>query len=248
MSGATEVKPATDYRQANWTFRILQWIVRLLLHSLFVIEVKGLENLPREGGYILAGNHLSWIDPFLMLLGAPASPKIYFVAAREEVESPAWRKFMIDRAKGIIPVDRQNFTPRGMRNLADQASEVLAGGGVLGIFPEGDVSGIETGKLLPFKKGLGYFAAQSGAPIVPVAFRGTKELWLRKRIVMVVGQPIAGRKGTKEVISAQTEATFQAIQNLMPPVPRQNPKSHQWLKRFFTDLFTQEYVEHPTPE
>ncbi len=230
------------------TFRVLQWLVRLLLHSLFVIEVRGLENLPARGGYILAGNHLSWIDPFLMLIGAPATPKIYLIAAREEVEKPAWRNFVIKYTRGVIPVDRQHFSPRGMRELAQQVGQVLEAGGVLGLFPEGDVSAIETGKMLPFKKGLGYFAAQTGAPIVPVALRGTKELWLRKHIIMVVGPAIPGRTGGKEVIEAQSAATAAAILAIMPPLPRQNPRSRQLFKRFFTELFTQEVKEHPIPE
>ena len=237
-----------DYRRANRTFRVLQWVVRLLLHALFVIEVRGLENLPRTGGYIFAGNHLSWIDSFLMLIGAPANPKIYFVAAREDVEQPAWRKFIVERAGGVIPIDREHFTPRGMRELARQVNQVLEGGGVLGIHPEGDVSAVETGKILPLKKGLGYFAAHSGAPIVPVAFSGTKELWFRKRITMAIGQPIPGRKGGKEVIEAQTAATAAGLLAVMPPPPRQNPRSRQFLKKFFTELFTQEEKEHPIPE
>lgn len=234
------------YYRATWLFRVLQWVVRLLLHALFVIEVRGLENLPRRGGYILAGNHLSWIDPFLMLIGAPASPRIYFIAAREEVEHPRWRRIFIRQVGSVIPVDRHKR--HNLREIARQVEEILAGGGVLGIFPEGDVSAIETGKILPLKRGMGYFAAQTGAPIVPVAFSGTKELWLRKRIRMTIGAPVLGRRGDKAIIEAQTAATAAALLAVMPPPPPQNPRSRQLFKRFFTRLFTQEEKEHPTPE
>lgn len=237
-----------NYHQATFIFRIAQWLARLLLHFLFVIEVKGLENIPRQGGYIFAGNHLSWVDAFLMLIGAPATPRIYFIAAREEVEHPAWRRIFTKGIGGVIPVDRSSGSPSAIRGISRQVGQVLAGGGVLGLFPEGDVSGRETGKILPLKKGIGYFAASSGAAIVPVAFRGTKELWFRKRIVMVVGQPIPGRRGGKEVIEQQIAATAEAILAIMPPSPKQNPRSRQFLKKFLTELFTQEIVEHPTPE
>lgn len=245
-----EVKPTepTSYHQASLTFRIAQWLLRLVLHSLFVIEVRGLENIPRQGGYIFAGNHLSWIDPFLMLIGAPATPRIYFIAAREEVERPAYRKFVTKRIGGVIPVDRGSGSPAAIRKITRQVEQVLGGGGVLGLFPEGDVSGIETGRILPLKKGIGYFAASSGAAIVPVVFRGTKELWFRKHIIMVVGQPIPGQKGAKEVAERQIAQTAAAILALMPPLPVQNPKSRQFLKKFLTGLFTQEVKEHPVPD
>jgi 1-acyl-sn-glycerol-3-phosphate acyltransferase len=244
---AAPVNPA-GYHQATFSFRVAQWLLRLILHSLFIIEVKGLENIPRQGGYIFAGNHLSWVDAFLMLIGAPATPRIYFIAAREEVEHPAWRKFFTRRIGGVIPVDRGSGSPSALRGIARQVAQVLAGGGVLGLFPEGDVSGIETGRILPLKKGIGYFAANSGAAIVPVAFRGTKELWFRKKIVMVVGKPIPGQRGGKEVIEKQIAATAEALLALMPPPPAQNPKSRQFLKKFLTELFTQEVKEHPIPE
>ena len=94
---------------------------------------------------------------------------------------------------------------------------------------------------------IGYFAASSGAAIVPVAFRGTKELWFRKHIMMVVGPPIPGQKGSKEVADRQTAATAAAILAAMPPLPAQNPKSRQFLKKFLTELFTQEVKDHPVP-
>jgi 1-acyl-sn-glycerol-3-phosphate acyltransferase len=240
-------KPA-NYHQATITFRIAQWLVRLILHFLFVIEVRGLENIPRQGGYIFAGNHLSWVDAFLMLIGAPATPRIYFIAAREEVEHPAWRKFFTKTIGGVIPVDRDTNSPLAVRAVTRQVTKVLAGGGVLGLFPEGDVSGIETGRILPLKKGIGYFAAGSGAAIVPVVFRGTKEMWFRKHLLMVVGPPIPGQKGGKDVAEKQTAATAAALLALMPPPPAQNPKSRQFLKKFLTELFTQEVKEHPVPD
>lgn len=245
-----EVKPgkAENYRQATLSFRLAQWLLRLILHSVFVIEVKGLENIPRQGGYIFAGNHLSWVDPFLMLIGAPATPRIYFIGNRESMEHPAWRKFFTRRVGGVISVDQGSSSPLAIRAVTHQVTKVLAGGGVLGLFPEGDVSGIETGRILPLKKGIGYFAAGSGAAIVPVVFRGTKEMWFRKHLLMVVGPPIPGQKGGKDVAEKQTAATAAALLALMPPPPAQNPKSRRFLKKFLTELFTQEVKEHPIPD
>jgi 1-acyl-sn-glycerol-3-phosphate acyltransferase len=235
-----------SYYKASLSFIILRFLIWGLLKLLFRIEVRGRENLPGEGGYIFAGNHLSWIDPFLMLGGTPAAPRIYFIAAREDVENPAWRKIFTQRVGGVISIDRGQGN--AYRQTVNKVKEVLAGGGVLGIFPEGDVSAIETGKILPLKKGVGYFAAQNGAPIVPVAFSGTKELWLRKHIIMVIGEPIPGQQGGRAVAEQLTRQTADGILAVLPPPAPVDPGSPKLFKKFFTELFTQEEKEHPIPE
>ena len=239
-------EPLPDYRKASLTFIVLRVLIGTLLKGLFKIEVRGLENLPREGSYIFAGNHLSWIDSFLMLILAPAEPRIYFIAAREEVERPEWRRFFTKRVGGVIAVDRDEGN--AYRQAVTKVKQVLKGGGVLGIFPEGDVSAIETGKILPLKRGIGHFAAQNGVPIVPVAFSGTKELWLRKRVRMIVGQPIAAQQCGKAVAEQLTRQTAEGIRAVLPPPPPVNPTSPKLFKKFFTQLFTQEEREHPIPE
>jgi 1-acyl-sn-glycerol-3-phosphate acyltransferase len=235
-----------NYRKASLTFIVLRLLIGTLLKCLFKIEVRGLENLPCKGGYIFAGNHLSWIDSFLMLGIAPAEPRIYFIAAREEVEKPEWRKFFTKRVGGVISVDREHGN--AYRQTVNKVKQVLEGGGVLGIFPEGDVSAIETGKILPLKKGIGYFASQSEVPIVPVAFSGTKELWLRKRVVMIVGQPISAQHGGRAVAEQLTQQTAEGILAILPPPMSVNPKTPKLFKKFFTQLFTQEEKEHSIPE
>jgi 1-acyl-sn-glycerol-3-phosphate acyltransferase len=233
--GNWQSEARTDYRKASPVFVILRGLVRLLLNTLFRIEVRGLENLPREGGYIFAGNHLSWLDPFLMLTMAPASPRIHFLGAKENMETSKFRKYLTEEVGGVIPVRRG--TANAYREIAGQIDKVLSGGGVLGIFPEGTVSETETGKLLPFKKGIGYFAAHSGMPIVPVAFSGTKEPWLGKRIVMVIGKPVSGQQGGREVAEQLTAQTVAAIQELLPAPQAVDPNSPKLLKNFFTNLF-----------
>lgn len=232
---STTLQNPTKYRQATLTFKILRRLLRLLLRILFKIEVRGLENLRdlQAGGYILAGNHLSYLDPFLVLVFAPVEPRVYFIGAREEVQANAFRRFVTEHIGGVIPVERGKGTAH--RQMAAQVEVTLAGGGVLGIFPEGTVSATETGALLPFKKGVGYFAARSGRTIVPVAFSGTKEFWLRKHIVMVVGEPLEGRKGGREVAEELTAQTASAIQAIMPtPTHSSGPKL---LKNVLTNLF-----------
>ncbi len=245
----TLTAPAHNYRKASPSFVVLRFLVSKLLRLLFQIDVKGLEKLPKQGGYILAGNHLSWIDPFLMLAFAPAEPRIYFIAHRKNMEKPAYRKFFTERIGGIIPLDTEQ--PGGAyREIAGKVKEVLAGGGVLGIFPEGDVSAVETGRTLPLKKGIGHFASTSGKPIVPVAFSGTKELWLRKPLKMIVGAPIPGQGGGKLVAEQLTALTAEAILAVLPPPAAVDPFSRKLLRNFFTNLFTNkdDTQEHTVPK
>ncbi len=240
------VATSRNYAKATIAFRVLRFIVgRIIFKILFRVKIEGLENLPKEGGYILAGNHLSWIDPFLMLGYFPAEPRIYFIAAREEVYYPAWRRIFTEKVGGVIPIERDKNG--SSRELLVKVKETLEGGGVLGMFPEGDVSGRETGKILPLKRGLAFFASATGAPIVPVGFSGTKELWVRRHIRVIVGKPIAGRKGGKEASTTLTEETTAALLQLLPkPIP--TPPGRKFLYKFLTNLFTQEVKEHPTPE
>lgn len=237
----------SDYSTATVSFRVARFLLKTLLRLLFKIKVEGLENLPSEGGYILAGNHLSgWLDPFLLLAFAPATPRIYFIAAKEEVLQPAWRRFFTERIGGVIPVERGKFT--AIKEVSEKVGQVLEGGGVLGIFPEGDVSETETGQLLPLKKGIGYFAAHSNAAIVPVVFQGTKEPYLRKQIKMIVGHPLPAYAGGKEVAEQQVQATAQALAAILPPPVSDPPHQPKLLQKFFTNLFVQEANErHRTP-
>jgi 1-acyl-sn-glycerol-3-phosphate acyltransferase len=225
-----------QYSQATISFVLLRLAMRSLLRGLFRIEVRGLDNLPTSGGYILAANHLSWIDAFIILSFARATPRIYFIAEKEHMVRPAYRKFFTQHIGGIIPVDRTSSS--AYRDIVLKVDAVLKGGGVLGIFPEGTVPPIETGELLPLKKGLGNFAAKSGVPVVPVTFRGTKELWLRKHLIMTVGQPIDGKKGGREVASEQAELTASTLKALLYPPPPSDPGSPEILRKFFTELFS----------
>jgi 1-acyl-sn-glycerol-3-phosphate acyltransferase len=230
----TVVNPAKkkNHRRASITFLILHFLVGWLVRFLFKVEVRGKENLPRQGGYILAGNHLGWFDPFFMLVALPAEPRIHFMAAKENMRRNPVRQFVTERIGGVIPVERG--TGNGYRAVVQSVSRVLQGGGVLGIYPEGTVSQVETGKLLPFKKGVGHFAIGSGCPIVPVALSGTKELWFRKHVIMVIGEPIYPQPG--DSASRLTHTTAEAIEQILPPV-RTHDGELKLGKALLTDLF-----------
>ena len=138
-------------------------ITKVLWRMLFRIEIRGLEHLPRTGPVLIAGNHTGWLDGPLvqMLLPRPCS----FLVKSELYDTP-FRPFL--EFSRQIPIRRG--TPD--RTALSRALHVLAGGGVLGVFPEG-TRGV--GALESVQHGIGYIALRAGCPIIPVVCTGTAE-------------------------------------------------------------------------
>lgn len=153
---------------------MLYWAIKLvlvapLLRLLLRPRITGAANVPSTGPVILAGNHLSFLDP--VALAALARRRVHFLAA-----STYYRKRGAGRlvgwflaSTGMKPIDRSGGS-------ASEASlraglEVLSRGAVLGIYPEGSRS--RDGRLHRGRTGVARLAALSGAPVVPVAMVGT---------------------------------------------------------------------------
>ena len=128
----------------------------------------GLEQLPMTSNYIFMSNHVSNIDPPLLV---PLLPRRVTVMVKKElfkvpILGPAMR--MAD----FIPIDRSN-REAAIGSVREAANVVRKGLDLL-VFPEGTRS--RDGRLLPFKKGSFYLAMDTGVPIVPVTILGTEGL------------------------------------------------------------------------
>jgi 1-acyl-sn-glycerol-3-phosphate acyltransferase len=135
----------------------------LLLRSVFRIRIDGLEHLPTTGPVLIAGNHTGFLDgPLVMIL--LNRPSIFLVKS-ELYDGPFRRVLAFARQ---IPVKRGSPDRTALR----RALEVLSGGGVLGVFPEGTRG---EGRLESVQHGIGYLALRAGCPVVPVVCRGTAE-------------------------------------------------------------------------
>jgi 1-acyl-sn-glycerol-3-phosphate acyltransferase len=88
------------------------------------------------------------------------------------------------------------------------------------------------GRLLPFHKGFAHFAIKAGVPVVPVALSGTKDLWFRKRIKVVIG-PAIPTKG--EDPAALTQLAFDKMTALLPAYTE--PSGRKLLRNKLTHLF-----------
>jgi len=139
-----------------------------VLRLYFRIDIRGLEHLPETGPVLIAGNHTGWLDGPLVQILLPR-PCAFLV--KSELYSGPWAK-VLDFARQI-PIRRGAPDRTALR----RALEVLKGGGVLGVFPEG-TRGV--GALETVQHGIGYIAlraahADDRCPIVPVVCTGTAE-------------------------------------------------------------------------
>lgn len=161
-------------------------LVRLLGLSL---TVEGLERLPRDGACIVASNHASYADPFVLSAALPA--RLRFVAKAELRSNPLVRRLLA--GAGALLVERFDLA-QSAANVERLEAAVRAGASVA-VFPEGTL--YRTPGLLPFQMGSFVAAVDTGAPVVPVVLRGTRSLlrdgtWLPRRtpLRVIVGEPV----------------------------------------------------------
>ncbi len=164
-------------------------IIRSLFVPFFLIYLRmqriGREHLPKSGPLLLAANHRSFLDPFL--IGTLVRRPVYYMAKRELFER-RWQAWVLN-ALGAFPVDRG----AGDGDALETARAILARGDVVVVFPEG--TRIRTGPLARPHRGIGRLALETGVPVAPVAVFGSEHVrrgWrIRPRKVRVrAGAPM----------------------------------------------------------
>ena len=161
------------------------------------IQVEGADRIPREGGAVLASNHISYLDfIFAGLAAQPSKRKVRFMAKKEVFDNKISGPLM--RGMRHISVDRE----AGLGSYRE-ALEKLKAGEVVGVFAEATISRSFTVKEL--KNGAVRMAAAADVPVIPVALWGTQRLWTKghpKRlwqrhvpIKIIVGEPLHPKKG-----------------------------------------------------
>jgi 1-acyl-sn-glycerol-3-phosphate acyltransferase len=193
----------------------------LLPFAMFLIkDVKGIDNVPK-GGFVLASNHTSHLDPIIL----PAVFVKYFrrkvrYLAKEELFRTWFIKVFIE-AGGAIPIDRTGTDKSALGN----AIRSLKAGDIVGIFPEGGRS--RTGKLQKGKTGVARLALGAKVPVVPAGIIGTYEIWpahkkvfkLKKAVTVNIGKPIYFRmyynkKVNKKMLVGITRKVMKEIAKL----------------------------------
>ena len=150
-----------------------RFLASVVLGVLSRWEVRGAENVPRNGALIVASNHISFWDP--PLIGAALPREMHFLAKEELFSTPILGPLI--RSVNSIPIRRGAADLTGLA----RAIEKLKSGGALLIFPEG--SRMRDGELHPARPGLGLLAVQSDARILPcyVSGSGRPKRWLLRR-------------------------------------------------------------------
>jgi 1-acyl-sn-glycerol-3-phosphate acyltransferase len=194
-----------------------------LLRLLFRPRIEGLEHIPEKGAAIVAGNHLSFSDHFLM--PAVIRRRITFLAKQEYFTGPGLKGRLTAaffRSIGQIPVDRSG--KEAGKAAVREGLGVLSRGELLGIYPEGTRS--HDGKLYKGKVGVAVMAISGQAPVVPCAMVGTFEIQPPgqkipkiKQVTIRFGKPLdftryAGMENQKAALRAVTDEIMYAILGL----------------------------------
>jgi 1-acyl-sn-glycerol-3-phosphate acyltransferase len=146
---------------------LLKAILTPVLHLVYRVRVEGRERVPRTGPVILAANHRSFLDSIFLPL--VLRRRVTFVAKAEYFDDPKTAWFF--RAVGQIPIRREGGT--AAEGALAAATDVLARGGIFGIYPEGTRT--RDGYLHRGHTGVARLALKTGAPIVPVGLVATDE-------------------------------------------------------------------------
>ncbi|MFJ5274453.1 lysophospholipid acyltransferase family protein [Streptomyces sp. NPDC088358] len=191
-----------------------------LLRLVFRPRIEGLEHIPPSGGAIVAGNHLSFSDHFLM--PAILKRRITFLAKAEYFTGPGIKGRLTAaffRSAGQIPVDRSG-KEAGQAAIREGLG-VLRQGHLLGIYPEGTRS--HDGRLYKGKVGVAAMALKARVPVVPCAMIGTFEAQPPGQkipdlhpVVIRFGEPLdfsryAGMENEKVILRAVTDEIMYAI-------------------------------------
>jgi 1-acyl-sn-glycerol-3-phosphate acyltransferase len=214
-------------------FRFARFIIRFLVRLLVRIDVRGRENLPLTGNFVIAANHLGMVDGFLPFVIVENTNLVVLVGEKwEKVGILRW----LGKRLNFIFVDRFNPDLKAIRQVLAR----MKGGDVLVITPEGTRS--KVGHLIEGKPGVSYLAAKIGVPILPAAitgsfdpiFFGQLKRLKRPHVTVTIGPtfslPPTHHEDRAATLQRDTDEIMCRIAALMPPEYRGFYAEHPRLK------------------
>ncbi len=201
--------PPTIY----WVFRPF---LKFIFYVIFQPRVKGKENIPKDGGAVLAGNHVFVLDP--LCVGSGTKRCVHFLG-KYEIFKYRFTNFLFTKA-GVIPVHRQ----RKDHAALESAEEYLKAGALVALFPESTIIKPEGIRILPFKMGAIKMAYDTGCPVVPFTVNG-KYIPIFGRLSITFHEPFYVETDDLE---AEREKLVQKVcAGLNPPL---KPEERQYTK------------------
>ena len=211
MSAPAFGSPASGPGAPRWRLaRFVRATVGWLLIAIYRVRVIDAQNLPAEGGYILAGNHVSYLDPALLWC---ASPRETHFMARDDLFDVKVLGWFLQNV-WVIPITRASAD----REAITRATTLLQAGEPVGIFPEGTRKrpGAEaSSELGEAHAGVAFIASRADVPVVPVGISGTEKALPAgakvprfPRVTIRIGEPVYPASftdgGRKERLAAMT--------------------------------------------
>lgn len=205
------------YRLANIiVYRCVYYLSKFISRVFFRMTVKGRENIPLQGGCILAANHASFLDP--PIVGISHSREMYSFAKAQLFGSFFGNIYF--KLLNCIPVNRDNPDV----GMLKKAIRIPQEGKALLLFPEGTRS--EDGVLKKGKLGIGFIAHKSRVPIIPVFIEGSYKIlpkgckWPKfEKIRVNIGKSLYfnelyGQKGNERIYQEISDQVMESIQSL----------------------------------
>jgi 1-acyl-sn-glycerol-3-phosphate acyltransferase len=214
-------------REATLTYRLMRVLLLPVFHLLFVFQVKGRRNAPKGTNFVLIANHLNWLDSFAITASFPPAPRMHFLGDPTGLQTRRFQWAFIRSIGGYIPVNtREGSGPTLYRHV----DTCLQRGGIVVLFPEGRYGAAE-GEVGELKKGFAHFAIENHVPVLPVGLSGTKDLWLRKKILVFIGEPISSDGRTVDELVAEGRLR---LAGLVPEY--RDPRGPRFLQKRLTNL------------
>jgi 1-acyl-sn-glycerol-3-phosphate acyltransferase len=175
-------------KDAPAMYRGLRWSLPKVLIPYLKMSIEGAENIPVDQPYIVAANHLSFIDSIVLPISM--TRPIYYLAKADYFDS--WRTRWFFRGVGCVPTKRDAGEGRG---ALETGVEILRSGDPVGIYPEGTRS--PDGRLYRGKTGPVRMALEADVPIIPIGIEGTDKAMptgarglVRHPVTVRIGEPL----------------------------------------------------------
>lgn len=203
--------------------RIIRAFLYVFFHTVAVVDVVGMENVPTQGAFVAVSNHLGRLDPALVYF--LLERKDVYLLVAEKYQKYALARWLVKLLDSMF-IDRYNADFRALRAMLER----LQNGGVLALAPEGTRS--RSMALVHAWPGASYLAAKARVPVLPVAITGTEDVVVKDRlrhfkrihINLRIGKPFIlpelRRQDRDKILEQSTDEMMCQIAALLPAAYR----------------------------